>query len=413
MKSNEQSQVRRLGVASIDQAISGASNFLITLLAAQILGIEAFGLFGITMLVYIVVVGVARALISEPLLLHPVEAEERSSDAISSASVLGTALGLLVLGSGIAARPWDDRLGDGLIVLGLFVPFLVLHDVGRYLGFSTRRPAAALALDVTWLLLQIGAVTALVVLDVDSLPIYVAAWAGSGAFAGLLVFWQHAQDKTGFNISWLRESWSYSWRYLISYTSTQGSGLLAAILLTAIAGTRALGGVQGALLLLRPFMTLQVAVVANGVGEVARIANDRLQVRRLVRKLTVLTGGVALLNAVVIVLLPDQWGVALLGDTWQVTQHLVWPAAVQITALGLTTGYRTGMLGMRAIDKAVVIDVLTTMLVLILSTIGALVGGAEPAMWGTSIATTTGLVMWIVVFQNYLRRDLGESVSPT
>ena len=120
----------------------------------------------------------------------------------------------------------------------------------------------------------------------------------------------------------------------------------------------------------------------------------------------------ALLNAVVIVLLPDPWGAALLGDTWQVAQHLMWPAAVQIVALGLTTGYRTGLLGMRAIHKAVVIDVLTTMLVLILSTIGAFVGGAEPAMWGAAIASTAGLVMWTVVFQNYLGRDLGEPVQP-
>jgi hypothetical protein len=386
-------------LATIDQAVSGASNFLIALLAAQFLGVEAFGLFGITMLVYIVVQGAARALISEPLLLHPVEAEERPGDAISSACVLGLGIALLVLVTGLVTRPWQTELGDGLVVLGLFMPLLVLQDVGRYLGFATRRPGSALTLDVTWLLLQLGAVVALVTLDLGSLAAYVTAWAGSGALAGALVLWQYRGASLGLNISWLKESWGFSWRYLLSYTSTQGSGLIGAILLAAIAGTRALGGVQGALLLMRPFMTFQVAVMASGVGEVTRLAADKSHVRRLVGKLTTLTTVAAMLNAAVLLLLPDSLGEALLGDTWGVAQHLVWPTATHIVVLGVMTGYRTGLLGLRAVDKAVVIDVITMTLALVLSTAGAFIGGAEPAMWGATIASGVGALMWAATYQ--------------
>ncbi|MDX6231628.1 MAG: hypothetical protein QOH68_579, partial [Nocardioidaceae bacterium] len=238
---------------------------------------------------------------------------------------------------------------------------------------------------------------------------FVAVWAGSGAVAGLLVFWQHRSARLRPGIAWLKQTWGYSWRYLVSYTSTQGSGLLAAILLRAIAGARALGGVQGALLLQRPFTTFQVAVIASGVGEVTRITDDLPQVRRMVRKLTLLTGGAAFLNGAVLVLVPDRVGEAVLGDTWSVAQHLMWPAAAQILVLGLMTGYRTGMLGMRAIDKAVKIDVVTTVLALILSTAGAFAGGAEPAMWGAVAASTLGLVMWVVVFQRHSTRDQSQA----
>ncbi|AXT86208.1 hypothetical protein C6I20_14140 [Aeromicrobium sp. A1-2] len=405
MKSSEQSASRRLGVATIDQIISGASNFLIALLAAQLLDIESFGLFGIILLVNVVVLGGARALVSEPLLLHPEEAEQRPGDVISSACVLGLSIGVILVLCGLAARPLDGDLGEGLMILGVFSPLMVLQDVGRYLGFATRRPSSALTLDVTWLTLQLGAIASLVASDLSSLQAYVAAWAGAGALAGLIVFWQHRGVRPRLDISWLKETWGFSWRYFVSYTATQGSGLLAAILIRAIAGARALGGVQGALLLQRPFMTFQVAVMASGVGEVARVADDRALVRRMVRKLTILTGGAALLNGVLLVLVPDSVGRAVLGDTWSVAQHLVWAAAAQILVLGLITGFRTGMLGMRAIDRAVVIDVATTVLALVFSTAGAFAGGAEPAMWGAAAASAIGLVMWAVVFHRHTRDE--------
>jgi len=414
--SSKQSAGRRLGFATVDQAMSGASNLLIAVLAARLLGVESFGLFGITMLVYIVVLGGSRALVGEPLLLHPVEAEQRPGDAIGSACLLGVGLGLLVIVGGLGARLWEPRLGDALIVLGVFLPLMVLQDMGRYLGFATRRPQSALTLDVAWLVLQIGAIGALIATNNDTLPTYIGAWAGSGAAAGLLVFWQHRAASVKLTFSWLIETWRYSWRYLISYTSTQGSGLLAAILLGAIAGARALGGVQGALLLQRPFTTFQTAVIASGVGEISRDAADRSRVRQMVIKLTTLTTGVALLNGVVLLALPDRLGRVVLGDTWGVAQHLLWPAAAQILLIGLMTGFRTGLLGMRAIHKAVVIDVIVTVLSVAFSTTGAILGGAGPAMWGVVASQSIGLLMWAAVFWSYSETDGGlsdtASVSP-
>lgn len=405
MKSSAQSAGRRLGVATIDQAISGASNVLIAVLAARILGVESFGLFGIVFLVYVMVQGSARALVGEPLLLHPVEAEERPGDAIGTGCVLGLGLGLVVLLGGLAAHLWDGRLGNAMIALAVFVPFLVLQDLGRYLGFATRRPTSALTLDVTWLVLQFVAIAYLVVTDSRSLWQFIAAWAASGAAAGLLVLWQHRGTRIRLSLSWLAETWSFSWRYLISYTSTQGSGLAAAILLAAISGARALGGVQGALLLQRPFMTFQVAAVASGVGEISRAAADRLQVRRMVGKITLLTTGVALLNGIVLLALPDQLGEAVLGATWQEAKHLLLPTAAQILLIGLMIGFRTGLLGMRAVHKAVVIDVSTTVLILVLTVSGAIIDGAEGAMWGVAISHAAGATIWWAVFWIHTSKD--------
>jgi O-antigen/teichoic acid export membrane protein len=416
VSTSQQSAGRRLGVATIDQAISGASNILIAVLAARVLSTESFGLFGIVMLIYVLALGSARALAGEPLLLHPMEAERRPGDVVGTAAILGLGVGAMVVVTGSCALVWDGRLGHGLIALGIFLPLMIVLDVGRYLGFATRRPGRALTLDTAWLVLQVGAVAFLATTDAHSLWQFVTAWAASGAAAGLGVFWQHRRARPRWSLDWLSETWPYSWRYLVSYSSTQGSALAAEVLLGAISGARALGAVQGALLLQRPFMTFQVAVIASGVGEVSRTADDLRKVRQLVGRLTVLTSVVAILNGVVLLALPDALGRALLGETWLAAQDLLLPAAVQILLIGLMTGLRTGVLGMRAVHKAVKIDIVTTVLILVLTVAGALVGGAEAAMWGVALSHAVGATIWWTVFMLHTRgsgaRFSGTSAVP-
>jgi O-antigen/teichoic acid export membrane protein len=416
VSTSQQSAGRRLGVATIDQAISGASNILIAVLAARVLSTESFGLFGIVMLIYVLALGSARALAGEPLLLHPMEAERRPGDVVGTAAILGLGVGAMVVVTGFCALVWDGRLGHGLIALGIFLPLMIVLDVGRYLGFATRRPGRALTLDTAWLVLQVGAVALLATTDAHSLWQFVTAWAASGAAAGLGVFWQHRRARPRWSLDWLSETWPYSWRYLVSYSSTQGSALAAAVLLGAISGARALGAVQGALLLQRPFMTFQVAVIASGVGEVSRTADDLRKVRQLVGRLTVLTSVVAILNGAFLLALPEALGRALLGETWLASQDLLLPAAVQILLIGLMTGLRTGVLGMRAVHKAVKIDIVTTVLILVLTVAGALVGGARAAMWGVALSHAVGATIWWTVFMLHTRgsgaRFSGTSAVP-
>ncbi|HEX6389183.1 MAG TPA: hypothetical protein VFZ89_07050, partial [Solirubrobacteraceae bacterium] len=124
---------RQLSVITIDQAIAGASNVLIAVLAARLLGVASFGLFGIVFLVYVMVQGVSRALVCDPLLVHPVEGQERKGEVIGTSLVLGLALGVFIVLVGLAVRLIDDRLGNALVVLAACIPLLVLQDLGRYL----------------------------------------------------------------------------------------------------------------------------------------------------------------------------------------------------------------------------------------------------------------------------------------
>jgi O-antigen/teichoic acid export membrane protein len=199
-----------------------------------------------------------------------------------------------------------------------------------------------------------------------------------------------------FGFAWLRYTWPFSWRYLISYVSTQSGALGAASAVGAIAGARPLGGVQGALLLVRPFMTFQIAVIAASVGHVTRsLEGAAAAIRGYVGKVTLLTTGVAAVNVVVMLVLPDSIGKAILGDSWSVAQPLLFATGVQILLLAVMTGPRAGLLGMRAIRKVMMIDIAMTALIFAASIVGAEINGALGAIWGVAaVLAAITAVMW-------------------
>jgi O-antigen/teichoic acid export membrane protein len=397
---------RQLSVITVDQAIAGGSNVLIAVLAARLLDAASFGLFGLVFLLYAMVLGVSRALVCDPLLVHPVEGEERKRDVIGTSCIVGLALGLAVVVIGLAMSLVDADLGTALVVLGACLPLLVLQDLGRYLAFAAQRPASAIVLDVTWLVLMVAAVVPLFLTDTESLPWLVGAWGVAGSAAGLLTLVQHRADGLRLGLAWLRYTWGFSWRYLISYVATQGGALAAASAVGAIAGARALGGLQGAILLVRPFMTLQIAVTAAGTGHVARLLGAESAIRSYVAKTSAFTTTAAAANMIVLLVLPDQVGEAVLGDSWKVAEPLLLATGVQIVFLGLMSGVRAGLLGMRAIGKVMRIDVVTTALVLVASIVGAEINGALGAIWGiTFVQALVAIAMWTTFLAQTSRAD--------
>jgi O-antigen/teichoic acid export membrane protein len=110
-------------------------------------------------------------------------------------------------------------------------------------------------------------------------------------------------------------------------------------------------------------------------------------------------------------LLPDSMGEAVLGDTWEVAEPLLVPTGVQIVFLGLMTGVRAGLLGMRAVRKVMRIDLTTTALVLVASIIGAVINGALGALWAfTFVQVLMTVVMWATFLAHTRRAAEGAGV---
>ena len=409
-----QSRRRQLSLITVDQAISGGSNVLVALIAARLLDAASFGLFALAFLTYVVAQGISRPLICDPLLVHPLEAEERKGEVIGTSCLLGLGLGAVIALVGVGVSTVNGTLGPALVVLGVCTPLLVVQDLGRYLAFATQRPSRAVVMDVTWLVLLVAAVVPLFLTGTHSLAWLIAAWAGSGAAAGLLVFAQAGVRGIRLGFAWLRHTWGFSWRYLISYTAAQGGVLAAASVVGAIAGARALGGMQGAVLLLRPCVTVQIAVAAGTIGHVAR-AHGSDVIRRYVRHASLLTTAAALVNTAIILALPSSVGKALLGDSWEVAQPLLLAAGMQFIFLCFMAGPRAGLLGMRAISKVMVIDLLATVLVVVTSIAGAEINGALGALWAfAAVQGLVAVVLWAMFLADTNRPFTGtaETTEP-
>jgi O-antigen/teichoic acid export membrane protein len=403
--------MRRLRITTADQVISGASNLLITVLSARVLGVGAFGLFGIVFLVYVIGVGVVRALVSDPLLIHPDQAPHRRAEVIGAAVMVGGLLAVAVAGSGLIIACWNAAFGDAVIVLGGCLPLLIAQDVGRYIGLATQKPGQALMLDLAWLVLVCAAVAGLFVCDLRTLPWFIFAWAGSGAVAGIGVFLLHRDQGIRLTLTWVRDTWRYAWRYLGSYLATQGGALGMETAIGSIAGARALGGVNGAVLLTGPFSNVQAAVMAAGIGEVARAENDPQVIRRHVRRTTVVAFLAAAINTAVMLALPGSVGRIILGAAWHASKPLLLPAGVQILAASFITGMRSGLLGMRAIHIAVRIDIVGSVLMFIGAATGAALSGARGAMWAGGFSQILLAAAWCVSFALHQRRTGSRPVA--
>lgn len=395
----------RLAAITADQAISGASNVLIAILAARLLSAAHFGLFGIVFLVYQLLVWVTRAMVSDTLLVHPVESRERSGEAIGSALVLAVLLAAVLAAVGVGIGFWEGMLGNALLVLAGCLPLLVVQDVGRYLGFALERPMRAVLLDAVWLVVMVAGVAALYATGTHSLTWLVAAWAGSGAAAGLFVCAWSSPREVHLGLGWLRHTWSVGWRFLVSYAAMQTSALGMSSEIGAIAGAKALGGVQGTLVLVRPFTTFQVAAMTHWMGEVARCAGRRRRVWGHALAGSGVTAAVAAANLAVMLVLPNRVGETLLGASWQPARPLLLPAAVQIVILGLLTGPQTALLGLRAMNKVIAVGITTTVLSLIAAGVGAALGGAKGALWLVAAGQGLLLFVWWATLAAHLRRN--------
>ncbi|MCW2751987.1 MAG: hypothetical protein JWR83_3097 [Aeromicrobium sp.] len=404
---------RRLSTITIDQAISGGSNVLIAVLAARILGVESFGLFGIVFLVTITAQGGIRSLVCEPLLVRPKEAEERPGEAIGTALMLGAAMGVVVVLAAAGAWQWNRQLGEALLVIAVLLPLLSLQDLGRYLGFAIHRPMLALRLDTLWLILIVVAAVGLIVADIRSLAGFIAAWAGSGALAGLLVLWQHRGDRVRYGRAWLRESWMFSWRYLLSFAFNQGGALTATVALTAIAGARELAGVRGTLLLLSVAMTVQIGAGAAGVADISRLTS-RTAVRSRAARISAITVVACLVNGAVLLALPASWGRLVLGDTWPAAEPLLVPVVIQVMLQGALLGARVGLLGTRSVRTTLVVDLCFTPVLVGSAIVGANLAGGKGYCWGVDIAlAVVTCLWWVLLLRKLSMSEDSLEITPT
>ncbi len=398
-----QELVRRMSIGVVDQLLSSGSNFIALLFGARYLDASEFGRFSLALLSYTVVLGIARALCSESLLVRPGEhageRRRRSGLATGSACWVGIGAGMAF---GAAAAFSSGSLVLSLLILAAVMPGLLVQDTLRYAAFSRSEPGAALASDSIWFVGQVACFMGLIARGHTTPAAMLLAWSMPGVFAGLVqAMHEHTVPVVQHGIRWILGNRDLSIRYAMDYLTGAGAAQVGAYCLVVVAGVAAIGSIRGAQTLFGP-----ANVLVTGIT-IVLVPEGRRAVQRSTRSLTVLcvgatalfAAGAAVMFAVYLALTPDQ-GRVLLGSTWRSARAVIVPIGIAAVAGGMVAGAIAGLRSLSAARELLRIRLLTIPTTLALPIGGAVLSDARGLAWGIAAS-----VLWNVVWYwaGYLR----------
>jgi hypothetical protein len=298
---------------------------------------------------------------------------------------------------------FDESLARALGILAVFSPGLIVQDVGRFLAFTTRRISRAITLDLVWLVGAIVSIATLQVIDRTSAMSFLAAWAGSGAVAALLVhfFWS-ATPRPGF--SWLRVTRRASALTLIESIVLQAGALAMVGVAGLFAGRPFIAGFAGAQVLARPLSLILQTMSASGVSEVAHGTDRRGIVRAAWNTSWLATTGCAIVLGVLLAV-PDRLGELVLGDNWHPTEVLLLPFTAYMLAEAMSTGPHAALRGLKRLNLLVTLSVMWIGLAIVVIGLGYELGGAQGIIWAISAARIVYVTVLIAFLARYLGRD--------
>jgi O-antigen/teichoic acid export membrane protein len=390
----------RFGWGFADQAVSSVTNFAVNIYIVHRLGAVQYGAFALAYVTYAFVLQASRGLTTDPLLVRfsgkDLPTWRRAVSICSGTSLLTG----LVAGAGVLAVAvlLHGPTRMALFALGLTLPALMLQDNWRYAFFALGRGSRALVNDIVWAVGMVAALLLMRMAGLASVFWFVFAWgAASGLGAALGPLQARVMPKLSGAREWLSEHRDLGTRYLVEGTSYNAAGLLRNYGFGLILGLAALGYIQAANTLMGPVQVIWYGMGLVAIPEAVRIMNR--SPRHLPLFCAMMSVGLTALalgwGVTVLVALPRGLGVHLLGPIWRSTYPLVFPTTLFFMGACASTGPATYMHAIGNAKRSMRAAVLTSILLLVGSLIGAYAGGALGAMRGAAIASWTGtLIYW-------------------
>ena len=184
-------------------------------------------------------------------------------------------------------------------------------------------------------------------------------------------------------------------RYLVEFVARNAAQSGAMYATAAFAGLAAAGALRGAQVVLGPLNMLNMGVTSPAIAESVRIG--RRSPRRMMRAVELL--GVALVVVcvawgVVVYVLPDSVGEALLKRSWQPAHDVIPAYTVVMAASGMLTAATVGLRAMAAAKRSLRSRLVTGVLAVAGGTVGAAtsgaVGAAPASLSGSGSAGSSG-----------------------
>jgi hypothetical protein len=131
------------------------------------------------------------------------------------------------------------------------------------------------------------------------------------------------------------------------------------------------------------------------IAEGARLWKaGRIEPVRFSRWLSAALVALALLWGVVLAVLPDNVGHALLGSTWASARALLLPLVLVMAAVGAGLGALAGLRVLGASRNSMRARLVVVPLIVVGSVSGAVIGDASGAAWGWALATSLAVAVW-------------------
>lgn len=381
----------------VDQGLSAVSNVALTVVIARSADVDGFGQFAVAFLIFSLLVGFARSVIGQPLQVRASDetaSHRRDYQEALGASVIIGAIGAILLA--LTAAVIRAHLGKTLLVVGLCLPLLLLQDTCRFVFFSSDRANRAAANDALWTLVEFVLLGIMVQVGIRDAAVLALAWGVGAAVAAMYGMYQLGLLPVFASAaSWVWRQRDLGGYFAAEFVLGQGAGQASVLLLGFVGTTSGLGSLRAAQVLLGPLAICGAAAFTFTIPEVARRPNlsgsRRQQISWLV---AAAMGAVTALYAGVLLLLPDQLGVALLGDTWRGASQVLLAASAAAFANAVSTGPAAVMYGLGRARATFGLHLLAAPLIPIGVLLGNALGSTSGAAWGIAIASAIVVPAW-------------------
>jgi hypothetical protein len=378
--------------------LSSLLGLAVAIAVAHTVSARAFGAFAVALATYYIVLGISRAVSSEPFVVR-FSAAAREEFRREAARGSGSAVVVAVSGSGsciAAASLVTGSLRSCLLGLALALPGLLTQDFLRFAAFSQQRGAIALASDGLWAIGVGIAMSAALASGTKTAGWLVLAW-GLPALAGALL--SSVRLRVVPNplaaMSWWSGQRDLAPRYLGEFMASSGAAQVSIYLVGAIAGLTATAALRGAQVLLGPlnvlFMGVGLVAIPEAVGLARRARGDLL---RFSRALSAVLTGAALVWGAIVVFLPDVVGRSLLGPTWDQASSVAPIVALMMAGSGAVAGAFVGLRAFAAAKRSLRVRLMLAPLIVLTATGGAFADGARGAAIGLAVTAWVGVWLW-------------------
>jgi O-antigen/teichoic acid export membrane protein len=396
----------RLGWGVGDQVLSSLTNFALGVIVARSVSAEAFGQFALVFWTYLLLLNIGRAIGSYPLWVvasHVGEATWRPAMAGSAgASLLAglTGVGFIVVGAAVGGQ------AGAFVALGIALPGLLLQDAYRLGMIADGRAHLSFGSDLTWTLSMAGLLGVVFVLGTPAtVPLLLMLWGIGGSagavFAILACGVRPAPRRT--------RAWLQSNAHLIRGFALGGLAETVAMtamqyLLAAVAGFVVVAAIRGSQLLLSPVTVAYQGVVTVMGPEASR--SLRLQPGGLLRRMAGLAAALtalALVYGAVALMIPDDIGTAILGDSWGPARAILPLMVLAIVGLQIAGSAGLGLLVRGEASHLARLGLTTAPLTAALAVVGGGLAGSTGAAAGLACGYAASVVAYWWTFIRALR----------